>query len=165
MNPELVERCFIIPYIEELERSLSVKRNVGVTHYTRYLKRLAARVNVREADIGFDVADPLLFDFHHFVNAIYPETAVLRLNSPSSEETTLYRQDAQSLYEEYISGELDKTIPAKSLTPRHKVVQFLMRHKGVFSKASLERLIELKRTLIKKHQSMAQSLNSIVSDN
>jgi hypothetical protein len=40
MNPELIERAYIIPGIDKLIRVIGLKKKVGITHYTRYIKSL-----------------------------------------------------------------------------------------------------------------------------
>lgn len=59
MNPELIERVLVVPRLEELFKKIGVKRNIGITHTTRYLKIAFESINVDKGSIsarltGFD---------------------------------------------------------------------------------------------------------------
>ena len=46
MNPELIERVLIVPTLDELFKKLGVKRNVGITHTTKYIKMVYTTITV-----------------------------------------------------------------------------------------------------------------------
>lgn len=59
MNSELIERVLIVPKLEGLFKEIGVRRNVGVTHMTKYIKIAYEKINIDEKKIsatliGFD---------------------------------------------------------------------------------------------------------------
>jgi len=59
MNPELIERVLVVPRLDELFKKIGVKRNIGITHTTKYIKIAFKKVNVEKGSVsaswnGFD---------------------------------------------------------------------------------------------------------------
>lgn len=59
ISPELIERVFIVPKLEELFKKIGVKKNIGITHATKYLKLafdtiIIERNTVMAVFAGFD---------------------------------------------------------------------------------------------------------------
>jgi hypothetical protein len=59
MNPELIERVLVVPKLEDLFQKIGVRKNVGITHTTKYLKLAYDKINVEKNSIsatwaGFD---------------------------------------------------------------------------------------------------------------
>lgn len=154
MNPELVERLFIIPAIQNLKRQLGVKRRAGITHYLRYIKKLVVdciinletgiTFHVKETDL-FEVLDFILEQCEYLVGRAHPS-----------------RKDYDRFWKEYAENNGPVVIPIASLKPQNEFTRHLAEHSGLASRIALNNLLKIEEMLLKKHQNLDESLDEII---
>lgn len=57
LNPDLIERVLVIPKLKAMFNEIGVKRDVGVSHTVKYLKRTYTRLNVEQGNISATIKD------------------------------------------------------------------------------------------------------------
>jgi hypothetical protein len=155
MSPELVERTFIIPYIEKLERSIGVKNKVGITHYLRYIKA--------EYDY-FEIRDNTCYAIFK-KNYSYEDVVSFILDKCG--DLVDWSKFKESVFEEpnwlkYSEVNEMQQIKVSTLTTRDSLVRDLAFKGKYLSIKPLEAVLNIKKALIQKHQNADKSLEAIL---
>ena len=161
MNPELIERALLIPGFERLERSIKVKRKVGVTHFLRFLKGEVEFIRVT------DTGEP-----RFYLRNEYGAHAIIDFAMKRSGELIGWKHLASFdnlPWEKYgrEHGAYDATtkeclIRTSELKYTDEMVRNMAKSGEYFSIRTLEKALELKRALIEKHKSIDASLDEIL---
>ena len=156
IKPELVERVYIIPGVERLERFMRLKKHLGLTHYTRYLKAAYTSFDIYQNELsGYSDSDE--YGFSDLVSFTLWKCGHLMgwTNFPEND-------DVYFLAEKYDALEKLVTIGTSDLTPQNEFVRDLSDKGQFFSMKTLELIIDIKKALIQKHQSADISLEEIL---
>lgn len=156
IQPEMVERDFIIPKIEELERFLGIKRGVGISHYARYIKSAYQEFRLVTPGRmlgGIASSKRAYSDIVHY--------AIDNCGDLVNWDTEKTKWDFNEKYG-YIESIKNDVLETKNLTYRDPFIRDLAAHGNFFSKRTLELVFEIKRALIEKHQNADNSLDEIL---
>lgn len=155
MNPELIERTFIIPVLERIERIAGVKKKIGITHHYRYLTRLVNSINISNGRLeGYYIGDVFLYQTIKFIR----DKCMYLVNDYSYSLGTI----SKSLWEKYGTKNKDVRYMLKKMKPNHEIIRAIYNEGGSFSKTDLELLMLIKNQLIIKHKNLNASLEEII---
>lgn len=155
MKPDLVERDFIIPSIERLEKELKIKNKVGITHYKRYLKKIAPEIIIdnNRRFIGYSLSGhSKLLDLAHFALA----------NCGRLVGWTEYSDHyiEKRLVDTYATG--GSHIKVSISTHNDELIQNMAEGGHLISKQTLQLALDIKQALIEKHKRADNSLDAIL---
>ena len=160
MNPELMERCLIIPQLERLEKYLKIKRKVGITHFVRYLKSAFTTIEIRDGRIlgtnkakeGSNYSAVVSFTLRNWGKLIDFKFVRKKI------EPDLDKYFA----EKYAPDNEHVVMQVSQLTYRDEFVQDLATSGGFFSIHTLESVLKIKDALVQKHQEVGATLEEIL---
>ncbi len=160
MNPELIERCLIIPRLEHLQKRLKITRKVGITHFLRYLKSEFETIEIRNGNVigtqkskpGLSYGSVVSFALRHWGDLI---------------DFKFFTTGTEADFKKYLTEKHDPhrkdvVIKVSELTYRDEIVRDLASSGGFFSIHSLTSVLKLKEALIRKHQEIGATLDEIL---
>lgn len=161
MNPNLVERTFIIPYIDELERIIGFKKKVGYIQYLRFLKAVISEFGI--SDYGVDTVHerallkPSFISFYSFIsgNCKYLFEPYSKSEKESIDVKNYVRKEGRG---NYLSIKISK------LKVKDEILHVLAVSAPFASKYELESALNIKKALVDKHKMLVQSLNDILGN-
>lgn len=165
MNPELVERSFLIPHLERLEQVIEVKRKVGISHYMRLLKNEYGTIRLRKDGsflLGLNFRN---FRFHPAIRFAINNCGHLidftELPESARDKTLWDKYKDRSTVRVSSNGSY-LVIPTSKLNSRDEIVKYLATSNIGISKNRLQAALAIKDRLVKKHQELDQSLDKIL---
>jgi hypothetical protein len=161
INPDLFERALLVPKLEDLFNELKVKKNIGVTHYLRYIKLIFQRVGYSHHDDGgvmftfvSDNSELRICQNKLRWIAAYDYSKVKR---PTDEEIAKYND---YMYEKYFSEDIEYA--TKTLNIRSQITVDLNDSKMWHSVANLSATYNAYKTLKSKHTNLANSFDQLL---
>ena len=162
MDAYSVEKHYLLPAIDELQTAIQFKRQVGVTHLVRYLRRVFERFALHERAelrpgmrLVAHVKDPTLLHALHFAHRNFEQELDDLTGSTESEGAQL----ADIFREHY--GEMTG-LECKSLRTTDPFVRALMESESSWGAAFVRRVIEIGALIRERHQEAQSSLNAIL---
>ena len=156
MNSGIVEREVLVPKLKEIFDDMGVKRFVGITHATRYLKANFSHIHVSPERLGFvlkrqngpEVAswDVLGFAYTHCVAAEDKADDEVQ----SVEFRRRYSAEGTSEYD------------LSKLSVRSPFIKQLVKCEGLFSVQGLQLVLRLTRDLERRHARVRESLHRLL---
>jgi NACHT domain len=181
LNPELVERNLLIPFIQEIEDYIRYNGNLTLENYALYfdfaikeifLNKFLATPNVVNVDFYPTNSNEKLRSIATFINLHYGNN----IKSSLENEFALYLPSDDDIKFILSQGE-DKVIDGymsvgrsgyfKLFTPEmvikdNRIAGILSRIEGFFSIGTLLELIAFKKVLVEKHSKLSLSLDEIL---
>ena len=155
IDPYAVEKHYLLPAIDRLQKEIRLKKRIGITHFLRYLKVMYQRFGTSEEDDGphlfATIKDEPLFHALHFIRRNYKKFPSPDRAASSRLTVTFLRQ-----YSEV------KEVKCTSLRTTNPIVRALMESSGVWGIESLQRVIEIGAQIRKHHEEAESSLNAIL---
>ncbi len=155
MRPEIIEDYYILPGLARIREITGVKRAVGITHFTKYLKEIYRSISVSDR-IRIALNNIGLFNLIKFAikhNAECKNAAQIRSS----------RKFPQLLMRDLGNGKPFSAETAK-LTSRSPLVHVLFEEgEWLLSPHTLTALMELEQTLIRNRKMVTDSLTRILS--
>ena len=156
MNPALVERELLVPRLRTSFEELGVKRNVGITHFSRFLKTNFTHIRVTKNGLGF-LAGPrktesslsleiIVFAYHHCVR---------------SQDRTVARDRLDVFVDKYGKSE-ESLYDLNGLSINNPLMKELAKLRGLFSVDGLDQVFRLSRDLERKHAGVRASLQELL---
>lgn len=163
INPDLVERELIIPKLNDLFKKLGVKRKVGITHFTKFLKT--------EFD-KFKIHDGVTFSIEHNVKHNKPDNRffdivyfTVKRNDPESWDKWYKPREAKKFASKYFIKDKKNEIDLSKLTYRSQFIRDLSSTDGILSVAFLEAAYQSMKKLEAKRKHAGRSLEELLSVN
>ncbi|MEO6145618.1 MAG: NACHT domain-containing protein [Sulfuriferula sp.] len=156
INPDLVERELIVPQLELLFSEIGVKRKVGITHATRYFKRIYSSLNIEKGTVSATHMGPkaavssiLQIAVMHYSRYEFPDNAHFEMHH-SAINKVFGRKDERVEYK------------SKLLTYRSPLIEQVIVSGGIFSKQFLNAGFEAFKELKYKHMNTVQNLDILL---
>jgi len=150
--PEVVERNYILPEIERLKKIIGLKRKVGITHYTRYLKKAFKEVSVTIDSQLCILSNPTFPNLCSFTLRCCGHLVASTGNSSKNSK------ERENFFKIYGNRDID----IKKLTNRSPFVKGLAEHGGFLSLATLQRVFDIAELLEKRLRKTEASLEEII---
>lgn len=155
LNPQLVERTFIIPALTKLEEIVGYKKKVGITHYAKFVKGILGTINIDPAGHStFSIDNLHWFYLIHFII----DTCGHLINFPFKD----WMSRDHSLWEKFKQEDELVRVDLRGLKPSHPILRTMASDSWRFSQPALEALIGIKKQLLAKHQTLNESLEEIL---
>jgi hypothetical protein len=160
LDPYTVEQHYILPVIENLKSRIKLVREVGISHFLRYIKCLFAAFERRD-DHGLSamIADGTLFSATGFARKRYrcqPEEV-------SAERQAAAYQAPADAFDQEFGGR--SSVSTKSLTTRNKFVRVLFDSPGIWGASELRHLLSIESLIRQSHKDAQSSLDAILATN
>lgn len=157
ISPELVERVYIIPKLEDLAKRIGVKKKVGVSHYLSYLK-----ANIEYIQIYNDRLARFLMKHDRSLTTLVSYS--LRHCGSMVGRSNDKMPDDDSRWQKYTDDDGSARVMMSKLKYRDEFVRDLSNSSSpfFFSKAALEDALNVKDALIRKHKATDSSLDKIL---
>jgi NACHT domain len=154
MDPELVERAFILPSLEKLAQLIRLKTHLGITHYLRYLKSQYPRFELTDTNIrGFSSSSRL---------DLYGTTVSFVLYHCGSlvgwYGFPKHVDDIRFLRKKYGKGPID----ISKMTYRDDFIVDLASQDHFFSKKTLQLTFDIREALLEKHRNANKSIDELL---
>ena len=156
MNPDLVERLLIIPVLKDLFQRIGVRKNVGITHFTKYIKLIYSSFSFEDTMISAtlrsnnaDMSDVLRFA----IQMQQPDKILERIDSKTFND----------LIGKYRDGEQKKEYRTKDLTYRSPLIRDLAEKHQIFSIKYLEVGFNVLNNMQNKHRNVESTLDELLS--
>ena len=153
-----VERYYILPALGELRKKLAVTRQVGVSHFLRYIKILYTDFGIEDDENGIHsratISDLDLYDTVSFVAKRYQTSNIL---------LDARKMDAvQQVITEQLGGNYSPGISTRSLTTKSLLVKALYEAPGRWGADHLRTLLDVEHAIKRRHEGVQQSLHAIL---
>lgn len=161
MDPDLVERAFFIPKMEEMMNKIGLKDRVGITHMTKLIKFFAQSIRYSNVSKTFGI----LFDSEKSnKNYIQQYLFVIRFCAkllPEKEKIT----PSPSELKKFESMQLDypEDIEMESVSYRSKIIRDLYNLNSFWLFNNFLDAYEAYKKMIIKHQNVQASLDELLS--
>lgn len=153
MNPELVERAFIIPCLERLAKFIGLRTRVGITHYLRYLKSQYPRFELPEGTIIGYPSSPQ-YPYGKMVSfVIYHCGSLVGWHAFPA-----HLDDLEFMRKKYGKGPID----ISNMTYRDDFIVDLATQKHFFSKPTLQLVFDIRKALVEKHRNADKSIDELL---
>lgn len=156
INPELVERALFVPKLQKLFAEIGVKRAVGVTHSTKFLKKIYKSINVEEGMISAtlhsgsqSLSSLMHLAIRHCGTHEFPGTAYF--DNQNRMMVDLYGKPNERV--DYEIGQL---------TYKSPVLSEIINGKGAFSADYLRSAFAAYKMLRARHENRLQSLDDLL---
>lgn len=158
MNPGIVERELLVPRLKRVFADMKVRRFIGITHFTRFLKTNFSHVSVSPERIGFlhkpspreqfPGLDVLIFAYHQCI---------------ADEAKTVGVAQMRAFRERYSApGASEEGYDLSKLSISSPFIRDLAALGGLFSMKGLELVLRLSRDLERRHARARDSLERLL---
>ena len=155
MDSYAVEKHYLLPAIDRLQKEIRLKKKIGITHVLRYLKVMYQGFGISEADDGShlfaSIKDTSLFHALHFTRRNYKKFPPRDQAANSRLTATFLRQ--------YSEGTEIKCTSLRTTSP---IVRAMMESSGPWGREYLQRVIEIGAQIRKHHEEAESSLNALL---
>lgn len=153
INPELVERVLIVPRLEELFNEIGVKKKVGITHTTKYLKRYYKQFHLLDDSL----AASRNHEAGNYVNVVHLSIQMCKnYVFPSQNYFKNFCIELKKTHKE------KRTYPTNNLPQRSPLLMDISNGKGAFSKDYLQASFDAYQKLKLKHANPIINLNDLL---
>ncbi len=165
MNRDLVEREFILPRLSSLFRKLKIGRQVGITHFLRYLNLCFSEIRFPDrskSHIGLtltsDRSHPESLSFLQFALRSNPEYT--SFDEISGDDVAPSWREVADRYS--VKGE-ERVLRIKELTIRTPLLREMSKMHGPLSLNALQSAYRQMKALTKKHENVDKSLEALLT--
>lgn len=156
MDQEFIENEVILPFLEDFFKKIKLKKNIGITHFQRYVRLLYTRFYFKadEDDFYATIKDDYLNSMINFILLDLKHCYTTRYNKLNQSEyfNLLMKQ----------SKETDIEFSTKDLTIKSEFLNELFNNAIHFSKTTLIILLEVQKYLIRKKDKSQDSITQIL---
>lgn len=157
MKPDLMEKELFIPCITGLEERLRIRGKVGLKHFLNFLKLEVEEVHVVDDDYYF-IPGTYIDEFNQieylrYVLSKCENLLPLANNTPLTDDYLIKKYNKEGVTTQIIVNDL---------TLRSEFLIDLSKSEGFFSMSTLEKMLAIKKLLIKKHAGAHTSLSQIL---
>jgi hypothetical protein len=158
MRPDLVERHYLLPGLDRLFDAIGVKKNVGISHYLKFLRRLVKR---------FEIGSGTLSCFMESLTS-FQETELIAFCMKYSEQLSGIPfadddLDYNWIPQHYHLDTDNAIIDTSDLTTQSKFLKDMAQKGGQFSLTSLQIAFKVRLALKAKASQMCQTLSEILA--
>jgi hypothetical protein len=152
MNPEVVERGFVLPYLDKLAIAIGVKNRLGITHYLRYLKSQYRQFILDGNEItGYRHSN---FPYNRVVYfALVHSGSLLGWKGFQRD-----KQEVAALFKKHGKG---PHVTAK-MTIKDPFIRDLATKGQFFSQNTLELALKIKSALVEKHRRNDKTIDELL---
>lgn len=158
INPELVERLFLVPKLQEVFSKIGVKRKVGITHAAKYFKSILLKVVFSEKKIreihfaSFEVNEIVAMVNRHSNRYSIQSNLKLEMEEVCTQYFKNHSHGSREKVELYFS----------TLTYRDPFFSGLLKSNGRFSIQYLQVAFDIYCILKKKHDHQSDDLEKLL---
>lgn len=147
INPTVVEKYFIIPTIEEIEKEINFKGKVNITTYKKFLRSYFSyfRTNLFSLEKISIFPESGMFFYANFYLFV-----LRRFNLGTSGDISVSLETSQKIMSEVSRNK--RTLPLELVLKKKEFVEILADEDWAFSIKSLETVLKLKDILNKKYK-------------
>jgi len=159
MNSDLVERVLILPKAKELFANLGIKRKIGVTHASRYLKMNYVNVTLKNNSISMLVLD----NDHNYSRVLFlirKATGGIEKINPIDHDNFIEKMNSK--YSEYATEDGNICFELADLNYRHPFMLDILNSNLFFSLGQLSRTFEAYKTLKLKHAQKSKNIEELL---
>jgi len=156
MNKDLVERILLVPLLKELFDRIDVKKSVGITHITKFIKLNYSSINIAEESLSATCRSN---------NADYSDVLhfALSITKPYKAPEGVYLKDEVNfLCSRYGKSEGREEYKTKDLSYRNPLIRDLAGGHGIFSIDYLAEGFEAFKSLQEKHNKTERTLAELL---
>lgn len=156
INPELIERLVLLPQLKSIFSSIGVKRKVGITHATKYIKKAYRSLNVEPNIFSATVSktNPTLSAVIHM--------AVKHCQTYNFPTDDYFDKQNKDMFKKFGKKEARFTYPTNALTYRTPIIVDTLHSKGIFSIEYLQAAFDTYKKLNLKHKNRSQNLDELL---
>lgn len=158
LNPDLVERHFLVPKLNQLFMSMGVKKKIGITHFTRYLKIMFETILVTNDSIFASINNtpPGYFNVVRYVfNSCWSREGI--------EEVVYNEKKRNRFIKKYFIGTKNSEYPTSKMSARSVFIQDFVEVGRLYSVVSLNKLYLWKKELESRRKHVGRSLDELLS--
>jgi hypothetical protein len=158
IDPYSVERYYILPAIESLKKRIRLTRDIGITHYLRFVKISYAQFETTEhaenetRTLVATISDSNLFMAMRFIHQRYC----------TWEPDNMFDSEEHKKLGAFVDKELGGRIHTRDLTAQNELTRRLYSARGSWGAAYLRQVIEAEAVIRERHQTVQDSLDTIL---
>jgi len=156
MNPELIERLLFIPVLTKLFEDLNIRKKVGITHFSRYLKLFFSEIKLNEGQLSL-VLIPQNIHLYSLLRFFSSVTTNFKIP-----EKKVIRKESQNFIEKYSHGRTNIRYEIAPLTYRSEIVQDMSNLSGLHSISFIQKSYDSLLLLKKRHKQVKGSLDDVL---
>lgn len=158
INPELVERVLLLPKLDQLFEEIGVRKKVGISHGTKYLKKVYKAINIQEDKITATVNTEGKFqDYDNLVVFLVKNYGSFKFKSQD-----LFEDYSRKMHSKYGENKSECKYKIKDLTYRTPLMADTLNGFGAFSLEFLQDAYSSFLKLKSKHKTQLDSLNNLL---
>jgi len=162
LDPQAVENYYIIPGLQDLKESIGFKRQVGITHYLRYIKRLSEVILLRTGKSeskswAYGISDVGLYYLMTFVARHYLPAGLCEL---SKEDRISWEQQSHAALQPL--ADKHARVQIGRLTINSEATRALARGEDVWSIELLRAAIAQQPQIERRHRHARQSITQLL---
>jgi len=156
MNPDLIEREVFLPGLKKLYSEIGVKKSVGITHFTRYLKLIYSDIHLQNNGIRATLN-----------NSSQPLRAILRLavqhcSTFKNPSPAKHQQFNAFIKQKYLENDNETRFDLQNLNYRSPLIVDLAPSGNFISIAYITAGYDAYKELSTKHANTVQSLDTLL---
>jgi hypothetical protein len=158
LDSDFLEYEIIYPFLQHLMERLGIKKNIGVTHYTRFSKLMWTRFFFRKgvllgtSNIDAEINNVVRFIVFNIANGIMGRNYFTGKDSDWIKE---YKEKSKKSDSEIV-------FKTNELTAKDKIIIELYKGEGYFSKKLIELLVKVKTDLENKRENRINKLEEFL---
>jgi len=157
LNPDLVERVLLVPKLKVLFDDIGVKNKVGITHASKYIKRVYKSLNINKNKLTATIDNSNAYDESPFVHlAIF---ATKNYEYPSAE---YFKNDLRIMNEKYGNGNETVRFDTDKLTFKSPIMADTLNGEGLFSLNYIQSAYMAFKKLEKKHANYSTDFDDLL---
>lgn len=158
IDSKLVEKYVFLPYIDNLEKKIGIKKTFGITHYLNFFKLLFTEVSIANGSLMFVGKTGLGYNISILAFLLKSYGNLIGVDFGSK-----YHGTNALIAEKYGTVGKRVTIKVSEFTIKNQLFIDLTANKSVFSMEAMQDLFKIKKVIIDDHKSFNSSLDDILN--
>jgi hypothetical protein len=162
LDPYTVEQEYILPAIETIKRRIKLVRNLGITHYVRFLKAMFGQFDVYDPgrgegpDLAVSLRDASLYAALEFIH----RHCQTEIPNPGRVPESLSSQELHRVFVEEFGR---VSVPSRKLTSRSRFARALYDNTGHWGGQRLKTALSAESLIRARHKQAHESLDKLLS--
>jgi hypothetical protein len=157
INPEMLEKLFILPGLSKFLKMIELKKKVGLSQFYKYMSICFSQITIEKNNlIGRHSSEDKSF-YSNFVSFIVNNLGY-HINWKGFDTSKI----TMDFYQKYKNEKNFPEFKLAELTDKSELIKDLYNHGCYFSKKTLELLVDINKAIILKHKNSTTSIEEIL---